>query len=312
MLIFYAEKIESVLTPAAIIEAVREGIGKHTSGVYQVPKRTHIENGNITQLMMPAGGVKYACMKRISVVPENARQGLPTIRGTLLLEDAGSGMPLAAMDAPMITALRTAAIGALGLDLISSNSLDTIGVIGLGVQGLWQTIFACSVRELKKVCCYSRTRSKFDHYKSQLLNKCPDLEIEWCESAEEVVESSNVIYTCTTSTVPVISDNEVLVKNKAFISVGSFRKDMQELPNVVYQQADLLILDTLTAKEEVGDVINALDQGLINEDQIISLGDALEGTKRIGTAQSPVFKSVGMAAFDLALAAAIYEKEIES
>ena len=312
MLILPAEQIENLLTPSEIIEAVRIGIINCESGVYEVPKRMHLEGKGITNLVMPAMGERYFCTKLVSVVPKNPQEGLPIILGSVILSKMKTGESVAMMDAPMITALRTAAVGALGLDLIASEKVEKIGIIGLGVQGIWQTIFACSVRSVKQVFCYSRTKSRFDFYKKKVLEKCPNLELVWCGNADEVVRKSEVIYACTTSSKPIFSDDEKLIKNKRFISVGSFRKDMQELPDSVYKNADVLMIDSEAAKEEVGDVINSIQQGFFDENQVFTIGKILCRERNIELTQNVVFKSVGMAAFDLALASAVYEKVVKS
>ncbi len=310
MLNLSAKIIENSLTPAEIIEAVKIGTIKYESGIYKVPTRIHLEGAGITNLVMPAMGEDYFCTKLVSVVPSNPQRNLPMILGTVILSKMETGETIALMDAPMITALRTAAVGALGLDLISPKETNKIGIIGLGVQGIWQTIFACSVRAVKEVYCYSRTKVKFDFYKKKVLKKCPYLEIYWCESSAEVVQKSQVIYACTTSSKPIFLATEKLIKNKRFISVGSFQKETQELPNLVYEKADVLLIDSTAAKEEVGDVINALNNGFFKDHQVFTMGKIFTGEREIKREQNVVFKSVGMAAFDLALASAIYEKII--
>lgn len=308
MLNLSPEIIENCLTPAEIIAIVKTGIIKYESGVYDVPTRLHLERPNITNLVMPAVGERYFCTKLVSVVPSNPQRNLPIILGTVILSKMETGETVALMDAPMITALRTAAVGALGLDLIASKSIEKIGIIGLGVQGIWQTIFANAIRPIKQVYCYSRTKARFDFYKKKVLEKCPQIAIIWCEDGDEVVRKSDVIYGCTTSAKPIFSEEENLIKNKRFISVGSFQKEMQEFPNSVYKNADVLLIDSAAATHEVGDVINAIDEGFVNENQVFTIGKVFTGERTIKAAQNAVFKSVGMAAFDLALASAIYEK----
>lgn len=310
MLNLSAEVIEHSLTPVEIIEAVKIGIIKCESGIYEVPTRIHLEGPGITNLVMPATGEDYFCTKLVSVVPSNPQRNLPMILGTVILSKMETGETVALMDAPMITALRTAAVGALGLDLIAPKETNKIGVIGLGVQGIWQTIFACSVRMIKEVYCYSRTKAKFDFYKKKVLEKCPRVEIFWCDNSEEVIQKSQVIYACTTSPKPIFSATEKLIQNKRFISVGSFQKETQELPNLVYEKADVLVIDSAAAKEEVGDVINALKNGFFKDHQVFTIGKIFTGERKIKWEQNVVFKSVGMAAFDLALASAIYENII--
>ncbi len=308
MLHLSAETIESILTPAEIIKAVKQGIIKCESGVYDVPTRMHLERPNITNLVMPAVGERFFCTKLVSVVPSNPQRNLPIILGTVVLSKMETGETLALMDAPMVTALRTAAVGALGLDLISPKKTTKIGIIGLGVQGIWQTVFACAVRNVKTIYCYSRTKARFEFYKKKVLEKCPQLEIIWCETSNEVVLKSEVIYGCTTSAKPIFSANENLIKNKRFISVGSFQKDMQEFPDSVYKNADLLLIDSAAATHEVGDVINAIEQGFVTGNQVFTIGKLYTKERTIASFQNVVFKSVGMAAFDLALASAVYEK----
>ena len=310
MLNLSAETIENCLTPIEIIEAVRAGIIKCEKGIYDVPTRMHLEGEGIINLVMPATGKDYFCTKLVSVVPSNPQRNLPMILGTVVLSKMETGETVALMDAPMITALRTAAVGALGLEVISPKETDKIGMIGLGLQGIWQTIFACAVRNVKQVYCYTRTKARFAIYKKQVLEKCPHVEIIWCENNEEVVQKSQVIYACTTSPKPIFSEDKALIQNKRFISVGSFQKETQELPNSVYEKADVLIIDSEAAKEEVGDVINALDNGFFTDDQVFTIGKIFTGERIIEPGQTMVYKSVGMAAFDLALASAVYEKVI--
>lgn len=308
MLILSADIIEHSLTPIEIIEATKVGLINCETGVYQVPTRMHLEADGITSLVMPAMGEKYFCTKLVSVVPSNKKRNLPIIAGSVVLSKIETGETVALLDAPMITGLRTAAVGAIGFDLIAPKGVEKLGIIGLGVQGIWQTIFACSVRAIKEVYCFSRTKAVFDTYKEKVLRKCPNLELIWCEDGNKVVQKSEVIYTCTTSDNPVFSVHEDLIQEKRFISVGSFKIDMQELPNSVYKNADTLLVDTDAARHEVGDVINALKNGFIEENQVFSLGKVLTKERTISIAQNVVFKSVGMAAFDLALASAVYQK----
>ena len=311
MLNLSAEDIENKLSPSEIIAAVKAGIIKYESGLYEVPTRLHLEGKGITNLVMPAAGETYFCTKLVAVVPTNPQRNLPIILGTVVLSKMETGETVALMDAPMITALRTAAVGALGLDLITDKHIENIGVIGLGVQGIWQTTFANAVRPIKQVYCYARTKTKFDFYQKKVLKKCPHLTINWCASADEVVQQSNAIYACTTSPTPVFSDEENLLKNKRFISVGSFQKNMQELPDGVYKNADTLLIDSPAATHEVGDVINAVKNGFLEKEQVFTIGKVFTGKRSIQAAQNVVFKSVGMAAFDLALASAVYEKIIK-
>lgn len=301
-----------MFSPNEIVEIVRQGILKYARGEYKIPERMHIHRGQSTNLIMPAFGEKYYCTKLVSVDPLNHLQNLPIISGIVLLNDSKTGATIATMDAPMITALRTAAIGSIGLDLICDNKMRKLGIIGLGVQGLWQTIFALSTRHISEINCYSRNKIKFAAYQKYLLERFPDVLINWCSSAEDVVQNSEAVISCTTSKSPVFIAQDLDIYTKRFVSVGSFAKDMQEYPKEVYMQADAIIIDSKSAKTEVGDLVNSIRNNWVSQSNIYSLADIIVGNKSIKKQKNIVFKSVGMAAFDLALAVAAYERRTKN
>jgi len=305
---FSSAVLEKLFSPNEVVDIIRKGILKYAGGKYRIPERQHLERGASTNLIMPAFGTHYFCTKLISVDPLNPLKNLPVISGILVLNDNLTGQTLVTMDAPMITALRTAAIGAIGFNLISRQNETKLGIIGLGVQGFWQTIFIASSKNLSEIYCFSRNKSKFFSYKKKVAKSFPNINIKWCSSAEEVVKNAQIIVACTTSNDPIFNSEEMNIVEKRFISVGSFTKQMQELPEDVYKQADALIIDAKSAEKEVGDVINAIKNHWIETSDIYTLADVLSGQVSVKKYENVAFKSVGMAAFDLALAVAAYEK----
>jgi ornithine cyclodeaminase/alanine dehydrogenase-like protein (mu-crystallin family) len=300
--------LEDLFSPIEIVDVIRLGILKYAQGKYRIPERQHLDRGTSINLIMPAFGTQYYCTKLISVDKHNHLKNLPVISGILVLNDNQTGQTLVTMDAPMITALRTAAVGVIGLDLISKQNEIKLGIIGLGVQGFWQTMFIASTKILNEIFCFTRSFKKFSSYKNQVSNKFPNIKVTWCSTAEDVVKNVEIIVTCTTSNDPVFDTYDLDISEKRFISVGSFTKHMQELPEQVYRQADALIIDAKSAEKEVGDVINAIKNNWIEKSNIFTLADILGGKESIDKHKNIVFKSVGMAAFDLALAVAAYEK----
>lgn len=306
MIHYTADELAKLFTPVEIINIIENGIKKHARKEYLVPQRMHIHRGKSTNLIMPAFGQKYYCTKLISVDPNNGAYNLPAISGLLVLNDSTTGQTLATMDAPMITALRTAAVGSIGIKHIVPGSIQKLGIIGLGVQGYWQTIFAASIRDITEIYCYSRSSSKLKNYAEAVRTKFPHVKIIWCDKPENVVQQSELIIGCTTSKNPVFNASGIDLTCKRFISVGSFARDMQELPDEVYSQADALIMDAQSALTEVGDVVNTVENELIEPSNIHTLAEISIGKKAVSPLENLVFKSVGMAAFDLALAEAVY------
>jgi ornithine cyclodeaminase len=120
-----------------------------------------------------------------------------------------------------------------------------------------------------------------------------------------------VIITATTSSTPVLPDNQSLLINKHFIGIGSYKPNMQELPDAVYQLAKQLVIDSDFAKQETGDIINPIKKGYIKEEDIFTIGKLITGERKIDIQKTTVYKSAGMALFDLFTAEALYKKAVE-
>ena len=119
-----SEELKNLYSPNEIIEIVKKGIQRYGEGKYNVPERMHVHRDQSTNLIMPAFEEHFYCTKLVSVDPNNPNKGLPLISGIVVLNDSHTGQVVATMDAPMITALRTAAVGSIGLDLIRSNGIS--------------------------------------------------------------------------------------------------------------------------------------------------------------------------------------------
>src|SRR5882672_3978875 len=144
MLILTHTDLLDLLTPAALVDAA-ESAARAQDREPPTPKRQHIEwNGN-TLLTMPAVASDLVGVKLVCVVPGNALRNLPVTNGVMVLSDGGTGTPLALMNAAALTAMRTGAVGALGVKYMTPADTRTIGIIGCGVQGSWQAICAAAV-----------------------------------------------------------------------------------------------------------------------------------------------------------------------
>ncbi len=74
-------------------------------------------------------------LKWVAGYPSNQPLGIPYIHGLLLLSEAGTGRPLAVMDATWITEIRTAAASMLGIRALAEGPVEAIGILGCGRQG---------------------------------------------------------------------------------------------------------------------------------------------------------------------------------
>ena len=288
------------------ITAMENAFRDTAEGKIEVPKRSHIDRGENTFLFMPCFGEKYFSTKLVSVFPENAKKKKPVIYGTVILNDGETGEPLAALDGSKLTAMRTAAVGSVGIKYLAPEEATTLGIIGLGIQGFHQALFACQQRPIAKLRILDRNKSIMDRFKERFKVYNKDVEVITCRNAEEVCQPSEVIITATGSKEPVVPSKSSCWKGKTLIGIGSYKPDMREFPEEIFSDLSEVFVDTMHGLSEAGDLVIPVQQQLIEEKQIVPVSELIMN-RTVPVGKTRFFKSVGMAAFDLYGARLVYE-----
>jgi len=308
MIALSATQVFSLLTPAETVGLVETAaLAAAGSSDWVVPQRQHVKWAQGTLLMMPAMAAGAMAVKLVSVVPGNAERKLPVTNGLMILGDATTGLPAAVMDAAALTAMRTGAVGALGLKYITPAGVDSVGIVGAGVQGAWQAITACAVRPIRTVFALRRSAAAFERFRATLAAHAPGVTVIACESAAEVLSRTNVIVTTTTSAEPVLPDDPTLLAGRHFIAVGSYERHMCELPDAVFGLAGHLVLDSEFARHEVGEAVRAVEHGGLSDKDLFTIGELVSGRRSVDVARTTAYKSAGMALYDLYVAQALYQ-----
>ncbi len=305
--------VHTCCQPLDMVDAVERGLMAYADGTVHVPPRTHIERDGNTLLLMPSLGPSVFGIKLVSVFPDNASRGEPVIHGVMMLNDGTTGRPLAVIDGRTLTAVRTGALGAAAVRHLAPPGASTLGLVGAGVQGLEQVLFISRVRPITHLYVHDRDPGRSAALQAELERQLPDLKVCCVGSAEDVLDPSEIIVTATTSQHPVLPDSEDLLRGRCFVGIGSFRPAMREFPEALFRAAGEIYVDTEHSVEESGDVLVPLDKGWVDRTSIRPLGQLL---KDAGPWPSPgstvLFKSVGMAALDLAVAEILYIRAVES
>jgi len=311
MLILSNDDITSLLSPEQVIEKVEAAMVAYEKKEAMVPQRMHMDNGENTMLCMPSFGKHFFGTKLVSVVPGNRDKGLPVTNGAMVLNDAETGLPLALINAAKLTALRTGALGAIGVRYLSPESESTIGLIGCGVQGLHQSVFACAVRDISKVYYLHRSAERAAMLTTFLKQHHPHVVAEACFTTKDLLNKTNIVIAATSSAQPVLPDDRDLLIGKHFIGIGSFKPSMQELPDWVYQLAGKLAIDSEFARHETGDSINPVKKGILKADSVFTIGKIITGERKVDVTGTTAFKSSGMALYDLFVAQAMFERALQ-
>ncbi|MCG8708517.1 delta(1)-pyrroline-2-carboxylate reductase family protein [Brenneria sp. 4F2] len=294
MKFFDAEATAKLLPYDRLVDALDHMAQLALNGQAQAPVRQSVpaQNGGVL-LMMPASDPQHLCVKLLTVHSGNPDRGLPAIQGELVLMRADTGERLLSLDAPTVTARRTAALSLLGARKLAHPDADSLLLIGSGVQAKAHIQAFAAQWPLRRVRILSkrlaRAAALAEYVREQL-----GVDAEAIESVDEREAQAGLIVSATTSRTPVLS---VPVPNHStIIAVGAYQPEMVEIAPSVVNRCDLFV-DTLEgAQEEAGDLMQA--------------GVAWSNVREIGGVVNPrpregrpvMFKTVGTALWDLAAA----------
>ncbi|RPH34220.1 MAG: ornithine cyclodeaminase family protein [Bacteroidales bacterium] len=311
MLAISSEDISRVVSRKEVADAVEQAMLTIESGDYIMPNRMHLHSGNDTMLIMPCISKGMISTKLVSVFPNNRDKGLPSLYGTLILNDGKTGEPLAIMNGATITALRTGAVGGVGVRHLAKKDAKALLVIGTGVQGRNLALSACLERKFQKVFTYDINFENAITFSKELQKELMGIDVVAVKSVNQGLLEADVVITATTSETPVLPLDKKLMENKCFIGIGSFKPNTRELPEELLSLTDTIFVDTPFAASECGDLAIPLASKILTNEKIVTIGKLINKAHQV---KSPtrVFKSVGVALFDLFTANLIYQKALES
>ena len=293
------ERLAGLVSISQSIEALQRAFQRDDP---ELPNRQHLDVGGGDLLVMPAWSDGASGVKLVTVAPGNPERGLPLIHGVYALFEKPSLRPIALFDAAPLTALRTAAVSALATTHMARAESETLMIFGAGVQAAAHLETMNEVLQLTRVVVVSRTPADAE----VLLAKARRLGLSAELGTPDNVREADVICTCTTSAKPLF-DGALLQPGAHVNAIGSYRPEARELDDRTMERAQLVV-DTPTALKESGDLLGPLERGLVRREEVSLLADVLDGSGRRSPEDITVFKSVGAAMQDLAVAEAAAAK----
>lgn len=311
MIVLSRKEIEEFMNLNEMMDQIEEAYRIFGTGEYYMPPRPSVEHENKTLMYMPCYTKDVIGTKILSIFPENAALGLPSIDGVVLLNDPVTGTPVAVLDGQAVTAYRTGAVGGVGIRHLSGKDCHTVGIVGAGVQGFHLALYACAAREIHTVYIYNHSSRDLTEYLDRLEKTIdnPAVKVVQCKTVEELVRKSEIICTATPAKEPVLPDDKALLAGKCIIAVGSYTPQMREIPDAIWDLVDKVYIELPYACEESGDLSQPLSEGRLTKDKIMLMDQYLaSGTQKGVSKGTTYFKSVGMGLFDICIAQKLLEK----
>lgn len=285
-----------------------------------IPTFTASDKNSGSHLSMPSvlfdGNEEFAIVKLVTICPDNPQRNLPTTTAVVSVSNNDTGEILAFMDGVYVTQVRTAALSGIASKYLAKTDSQQVTVIGCGGMAYEQLNAVLTVcPNIKTVILWNRTTKSANTFKTQFVDQYPEwpVTIKVCEDIATAVKDADVINLATRATEGLFELNQI--KADAHINaVGAYQPEMKEVSDSVIEGCSHVFIDDIAGGlHEAGDLIQAdaaEDCDWTWKNLTGDLADLV--TKKITVDQDKkgvtLFKSVGAASFDAAVALKIAQK----
>jgi len=316
VLVLRDSEVASLITMGEAVHAVEEAFRALSLGQAQMPAKVYLDfpqhSGDL-RVMPAAIGDHFAGVKLVNSHPGNPSKGLPTVVGTYLLFSQETGLPLCLMGATALTGMRTGAGSAVATKYLARRGSKTIGLIGAGIQALYQVEALDCVMDFDQGSVWgpSNDIGRRNSFIEKARKAFPDVTWKAADSIEEAA-AADVVCTTTPSRSPIVKAAAVRAGTH-INAVGADGPGKQELDPELFKKA-LVIVDDMHQASGGGEVNVALSSGQFLESDIAgTLPDLIAGkiSGRTSPDQITIFDSTGLAIQDIALAPIAYARALE-
>ena len=296
-------EVRQLLTMPMAIAAVEEVSRKQAGGsvIFHPRRRFELPDRGFFHYMAALDtNAGYVAMKQYTYVKGKLCFLVP-------LYSVSSGELLALIEADSLGQLRTGAASGVATKYLAWKLAKVAAILGTGGQARTQLEAIHNVRMLDEVYVYGRDpqrRARFSEAMSERLG----INVYPVESAAAAVRSAQIICTATTSVQPVLN-GEDLPPGVHINAIGANHAHKQELDEAAVAKADLIFVDSLAqSQQEAGDLIVPFAKEPERWAGVHDLCDLVGGkiAGRANDGQITLFKSNGIAPWDLAVAVKVY------
>ncbi len=296
--------VRDLLTMELAADAVEAGFRKMALEEAFTMPRSRCQTDHAMLHVLPAACKTMGVIGFKAYVTTKARQ---TFHVTLY--DGKTGELLALIQADWLGQIRTGAASAVATKHLARPDAKRAAIIGAGKQARTQLLGVAHARNLTHACVFSPNEASRAAFAKEMSAVCP-FPVTACPTAEEAVRDADVICTATTAREPVLK-GEWLSPGQHLNIVGSNFVAKAEIDAEVIKRASVVTIDSKDqGKLEAGDLVPALDAGILEWYDVVELGRvvALRTPGRKSPEEITLFKSLGIGLEDIAVGIKLYEK----
>jgi len=296
-------EVRAMLTMPLAVEAVEEISRKQATGEVVVHPRRRFElpGGGFFHYMAAADfSLGFVAMKQYTYVRDKLRFLVP-------LYEMRTGDLLALIEADYMGQLRTGAASGVATKYLARKSARVAAIIGTGGQAKTQLQGVAAVRKLESARVYGRDAAKRERFSEEMSERLR-IPVHPCASAAEAVGGADIVSTATTASRPVVSGAD-LSPGAHINAIGANHAHKRELDDEAVASADIIIVDSVEqSRQEAGDLIIAFHGDETCWTGVKKLSEIVAGkaSGRTSDTEVTLFKSNGIASWDLAVAMKVY------
>ncbi len=292
-------------------ETVEKAFRAYGTGHIQMPAKSYLYFPKGDLRSMPAyisgEGFDIAGVKCVNVHPQNTAGHLPTVMAVIILNDPGTGFPLAMMDGTYLTCLRTGAAGAIAAKYLSRDDAEVAGFVGCGAQARAQLACLLEVRKIKKIKIWQFPGDKAcaQDFKRWARATC-QLETIVSPHIDDVTQDADIVITTTPSRVPLVNR---VSPGTHINAIGADAPGKQEINPDILKQAKVVIDDWAQASHSGEINVPITKKQMTKRNVHAQMGDVVAGKKtgRTSAREVTLFDSTGLAIQDISCAYVVYE-----
>lgn len=313
--------VKRLVTPLEAQAAVEQAFQDFANGISRMAARVTVPIPDIVGKIRILPAVKVLPTPR-PVPPSRGYLGVKVYTGyvgpvfkdmskdrfTILLYDMQTGALLSIIAARWLGALRTGATAAVATKYMARPGGARLCVVGAGEQGETQALNLAALMKPARIVAADQSAAALEAFASRLGDA--GLRVDVTTDSEQAVRESDVICLSTTSRVPIIK--AAWVRPGTHINaIGANVANRREVEVELLRSSRIVVEYREQALQEAGDLVVPIKAGEISPDIIAAeLGEVLTGAKPGRTSEDEItlFKSIGVAIEDVAVAALAYEK----
>lgn len=300
---------ELVRLDAELVAAIERCFEALASGNVVMPDVLSMEiaeyNGEVDVKTAYLPGIDNFALKVSPGFFDNPQLGLASLNGLMIVLSAKTGLLEAMLlDNGYLTAMRTAAAGAVAAKWLAREDSEQAGVIGAGEQARLQLEALTLVRPIRRARVWAPRPEKAEEFAKEMAESL-GLEVTPVAAAEDAVRGSDIVVTATPSRRPLVH-GDWLEPGVHLTAMGSDAPHKNELEPGALARADRYVADRLSQCRRLGELHHAVAAGVVPEDSSFpELGEVIRGSAvgRTGPEQVTIADLTGTGAQDTAIAA---------